>query len=182
MKCYDCKKEIAGGVTRKVVFYYLIPPDFTVEFRHSPFDGTGPPPPGSRLLRGGHYKCDQARIKKARRAGRAQMGGGIGMEVPTAYNIVASTMNADDLAAAGITPEMAAEMSTVEMTRRIEAHRKARLARIRARAETLAVEALEETLAARNADPGYHPPDESDWRDQTTVEVGDLVPTPKDGE
>lgn len=182
MKCYDCKKEIAGGVARKVVFYYLVPPDFTTEFRHSPFDGSGPPPPGSRLLRGGHYKCDQARIKAARRAGRAQMGGGIGMVIPTAYNIAAATMNADDLAAAGITPEMAREMSTVEMTRRIEERRKARVAQVRRAAERAAATALDEVMASREADPGYHPPAEHDWRDQVTAEVADLTPTPKDVE
>lgn len=42
------------------------------------------------------------------------------------------------------------------------------------------LEARERLRAARAADPGYQPPVESDWRDQTVAEVGELGEAERD--
>lgn len=164
-----------------MVVYFQTPekdPDTgkSIEFRQCLFEGTGPPPPGSRILRACHYKDDKFHAKRKARGGDAITGRGIGL-IPTAYDIAKMTANADDLAWMGISEEDAKAMSTQELETRVRTKRQAEIATAAQKAgisadELAAQVAQAEVDLRRQEDPGYSPPAESDWRTQTVLELG----------
>lgn len=168
MRCHECLTDIPPrGTGNKIVQLFRTPDG--EDFVRCMYLHTGEPPAGSKLVSAFHYKCwlwvkhhGHKREKEAKST------------VPDPYTMAATAMNAEDLRRSGLTAEEAAAASRLLTTpdRRVNFYVRQGLTEEEARAQV----AQEEMERQRQQDMGYVEREETDWHEQSTVEVGDIEP------
>lgn len=155
MKCHWCQKSISGGNDEaKMVTAYKTPEGIAYTVPSERLKASGP------LLYVGHYRCYRVADKRQTLSTVLSEHN----NAPSVYDVSQGLLNRQDMEAQGLSPEEALARITGVMPTSDDV-----------RQRDLALGRQKTISRDRETDPGHVEHEDADWRQQTTVDIEDIV-------